>query len=47
MSSQILYNLSNDQTELMIRVRFTFLRFLDLKCGHIIPDAKTIELFSE
>lgn len=44
---QQLYNLSDDQTEFMIRDRFSFLRFLKLDHHSNIPDAKTIWLFRE
>ncbi len=44
---QQLYNLSDDQTEFMIRDRFSFLRFLGLSHHSNIPDAKTIWLFRE
>lgn len=44
---QQLYNLSDDQTEFMIRDRFSFLRFLGLNHHSNIPDAKTIWLFRE
>lgn len=44
---QQLYNFSDDQTEFMIRDRFSFLRFLKLDYHSNIPDAKTIWLFRE
>lgn len=39
---QQFYNLSDDQTEICINDRISFMEFLDLKMGHRIPDAKTI-----
>ena len=44
---QSLYNLSDDQTEFQIRDRLSFMRFLGLSLGDIVPDAKTIWLFRE
>ncbi|MBU0460772.1 MAG: IS5 family transposase [Nanoarchaeota archaeon] len=44
---QILYNLSDDQTEFQIRDRFSFIRFLGILLTDTIPDAKTIWLFKE
>ena len=42
-----LYNLSDDQTELQIRDRISFMEFLGLTFADIVPDAKTIWLFAE
>jgi IS5 family transposase len=42
-----LYNLSDEQTELQIRDRLSFRDFLGLNFSDIVPDAKTIWLFSE
>jgi IS5 family transposase len=36
---QSLYNLSDEQTELMIRDRLSFMRFLDLGLEDPVPDA--------
>ena len=44
---QSLYNLSDDQTEYQIRDRLSFMRFLGLTIGGVVPDAKTIWLFRE
>ena len=44
---QSLYNLSDEQTELMIRDRLSFMRFLDLGLEDPVPDATTIWLFRE
>ena len=44
---QSLYNLSDDQVEFQVRDRLSFMRFLDLSLGDIVPDAKTIWLFRE
>lgn len=44
---QGLYNLSDEQTELMIRDRLSFMRFLDLGLEDALPDATTIWLFRE
>jgi IS5 family transposase len=44
---QSLYNLSDDQMEFQIRDRLSFMRFLGLSLGDIVPDAKTIWLFRE
>ena len=44
---QSLYNISDDQTEFQIRDRLSFMRFLNLTVGNIVPDAKTIWLFRE
>jgi IS5 family transposase len=44
---QSLYNLSDDQTEYMIRDRLSFMRFLGLGLEDPVPDAKTLWLFRE
>ena len=44
---QHLYNISDDETEYMIRDRYSFCRFLELLPEDNIPDAKTIWLFRE
>jgi transposase, IS5 family len=44
---QSLYNLSDEQTEFLIRDRFSFMRFLDLKLEDTVPDATTIWLLRE
>jgi IS5 family transposase len=44
---QSLYNLSDEQTEYLIRDRFSFMRFLDLELEDPVPDATTIWLFRE
>jgi IS5 family transposase len=44
---QHLYNISDDETEYMIRDRYSFCRFLGLLPEDNIPDAKTIWLFRE
>ena len=44
---QALYNLSDEQTEFMIRDRLSFMRFLDLGLEDPVPDATTIWLFRE
>ncbi|WP_306258413.1 IS5 family transposase [Pararhizobium sp. IMCC21322] len=44
---QTLYNLGDDQTEFMINDRLSFMRFLGLRLGDKVPDAKTIWLFRE
>ena len=44
---QSLYNLSDDQTEFLIRDRLSFMRFLDLGLEDAVPDATTIWLFRE
>ena len=44
---QHLYNISDDETEYMIRDRYSFCRFLKLLPEDPIPDAKTIWLFRE
>jgi IS5 family transposase len=41
------YNLSDEQTEMQIRDRLSFRDFLGLNFSDIVPDAKTIWLFSE
>lgn len=43
---QQLNNLADEKTEFMIRDRLTYQRFLSIKCGDRIPDAKTIWGFS-
>ena len=40
-----LYNLSHDQTEFQINDRITFMRFLGMDFGDVVPDAKTIWLY--
>jgi len=42
-----MYNLSDDNTELLIRDRLSFQDFLGLHRGKTVPDAKTIWLFAE
>src|SRR3990170_3658044 len=44
---QSLYNLSDEQTEFLIRDRLSFMRFLDLGLEDAVPDATTIWLFPE
>lgn len=44
---QTVYNLSDDQTELQIRDRFSFRDFLDLSIADRVPDAKTVWFFRE
>src|SRR6202165_2382099 len=44
---QSLYNLSDEQTEFLIRDRLSFMRFLDLGLEEAVPDATTIWLFRE
>ena len=44
---QSLYNLSDEQTEYLIRDRISFMRFLDLELEDPVPDATTIWLFRE
>jgi len=44
---QALYNLSDEQTEFMIRDRLSFMRFLGLGMKDTVPDATTIWLFRE
>ena len=44
---QSLYNLSDEQTEFMIRDRLSFMRFLDLRLEDTVPDATTLWLFRE
>jgi IS5 family transposase len=44
---QSLYNLSDEQTEFLIRDRLSFMRFLDLGLEDTVPDATTIWLFRE
>ena len=42
-----LYNLSDEQLEIQVRDRLSFMRFLDLGLEHPVPDATTIWLFRE
>src|SRR5499427_6436364 len=44
---QSLHNLSDEQTEYLIRDRISFMRFLDLEFEDPVPDATTIWLFRE
>ena len=44
---QSLYNLSDDNTEYMIRDRLSFMRFLGLGLENAVPDAKSIWLYRE
>src|SRR6516165_3684045 len=44
---QSLHNLSDEQTEYLIRDRLSFMRFLDLGLEDPVPDATTIWLFRE
>ena len=44
---QSLYNLSDEKIEFQIRDRISFMRFLDLSLGDVVPDEKTIWLFRE
>jgi transposase, IS5 family len=44
---QSLYNLSDEQTEFLIRDRLSFMRFLDLGLEDTVPDATTLWLFRE
>ena len=44
---QNLYNLSDQQTEFMIRDRLSFMRFLGLRLDERVPDEKTIWLFKD
>jgi transposase, IS5 family len=44
---QSLHNLSDEQTEYLIRDRWSFMRFLDLGLEDPVPDATTIWLFRE
>jgi IS5 family transposase len=44
---QYLYNISDDETEYMIRERYSFCRFLGLLSEDNIPDVKTILLLKE
>jgi Transposase and inactivated derivatives, IS5 family len=44
---QSLYNLSDDQLEIQVLDRLSFMRFLDLNIGDNVPDAKTIWSFKE
>ena len=42
-----LYNLSDDQIEYQVRDRLSFMRFLGLGLGDLVPDAKTVWLYRE
>jgi IS5 family transposase len=44
---QSLYNLSDESTEYQVLDRLSFMRFLGLRLGSRVPDAKTIWLFRE
>jgi IS5 family transposase len=44
---QSLHNLSDEQTEYLLRDRLSFMRFLDLELEDPVPDATTIWLFRE
>jgi IS5 family transposase len=44
---QSLYNLSDERMEFQIRDRLSFMRFLGLSLGDVVPDEKTIWLFRE
>ena len=44
---QSLYNLSDDQIEIQVLDRLSFMRFLDLRIGDDVPDAKTVWAFKE
>ena len=44
---QLIYNLSDDQTEYQINDRMSFMRFLGLGLEDRVPDAKTIWLFRD
>src|SRR5882757_6603294 len=44
---QSLYNLSDEQTEYLIRDRISFMRFLGLERGDPVPDVTTTWLFCE
>src|SRR6266436_3400421 len=44
---QSLHNLSDEQSEYLIRDRLSFMRFLDLELEEAVPDATTILLFRE
>ena len=44
---QSLYNLSDEQVEIQVRDRLSFMRFLDLGLENSVPDATTIWLFRE
>jgi len=44
---QRIYNLSDEQTELQIRDRLSFLDFLGLQIGDVVPDEKSIWAFRE
>jgi len=42
-----LYNLSDDQIEYQVRDRLSFMRFLGLDLGDLVPAAKKVWLYSE
>lgn len=44
---QALYNLSDEQVEIQVRDRLSFMRFLGLDLSDAVPDATTIWLFRE
>lgn len=44
---QSLYNLSDDQIEIQVLDRLSFMRFLDLRIGDDVPDSKTVWVFRE
>ena len=44
---QSLYNLSDDQIEIQVLDRLSFMRFLDLRIGDDVPDSKTVWAFRE
>jgi IS5 family transposase len=44
---QALYNLSDEQVEIQVRDRLSFMRFLGLDLNDAVPDATTIWLFRE
>ena len=44
---QSLYNLSDEQVEIQVRDRLSFMRFLDLDLRDAVPDATTLWLFRE
>ena len=44
---QSLYNLSDEQTELQVRDRLSFMKFLGLTFADTVPDATTLRLFRE
>lgn len=41
------YNLSDEQTEFQIKDRLSFMQFLGLQIGDLVPDEKTVWLFRE